>query len=254
MLKDQRLNEIEKYINIHKYAPLADLVETFKVSEATMRRDLKKIENEERITITRGGASSVNRGTQYELPYMGKRKINYTEKGRIAKAACKYITAGATIFIDAGTTSIQMIEYLPAIQGLNVTTNDLMIASSMVAYPDISLNMIGGSIRKGYYNSYGYLATENLRGYHFDKAFLCLDAIGLEYGCMLANTEEVDIKQTLVKASKEIIVICDHTKFETISFISFCPLSDIDLIITGEELNKDTYRRFLDNGINIELV
>jgi DeoR family fructose operon transcriptional repressor len=254
MFKKQRLDDIEKYVKINQYVSLNDLVRNFNVSESTMRRDLKVIEQEGHVIVTRGGAVAANQSTQYELPYLEKRKTNYSEKDRIARAACELIQQGDTLYIDAGTTAIQMTEHLSTEKNIHVSTNDLIIAISLALNPAISLTLIGGSIRKGYYTAYGYLAVESLNRYHFDKVFLCLDAISLKYGCMVTNAEDVDIKQSIVKAGEKIIVICDHTKFEGPAFISICSLGEIDQIITGTELDQDIYCQFVEQGIDITLV
>lgn len=254
MLKDERLEKIEDYVNTNRYASMHDLTERFSISRATIRRDLEALEKKGRIILTRGGASSVNKGTSYELPYFEKRGANHDEKVRIARAACRRIQPGETVMIDSGTTSFEMAEFMGEQRDVYVATNDLMTAVALTKHPGLSLIFIGGSIRKNFYTADGYYAAANVRNFYFDRSFLCVDAITIGRGCMITNSDEVEVKRSIIECSKEVTVVCDHSKFEATSFISICSLEQIHSIITGRELDKKIYESFLEKGKNIELV
>jgi DeoR/GlpR family transcriptional regulator of sugar metabolism len=254
MLRDERLDKIEEYVNMNRYVPLTELMTRFGISRATCRRDLEALAENRRVTVTRGGASAVSRGTIYELPYQEKRKLNYEEKSRIAKAACAHIKAGETIMIDSGTTGALMAEYFPDLPDIYAATNDLMTAIALLSCPHINLIFIGGSIRKGFYTACGYFAAEEISNYHFDKVFLCMDAINAAYGCMITNAEEVEVKHSIMNAGREVIALCDHTKFNSSAFISICPTDRLDRVITGQELPEDIRAQFADRGVEMQLV
>lgn len=253
MLREERLERIEEYVNLNRYVSLDDLKERFGISRSTIRRDLDYLIESNRIAATRGGASTVNRGTKFEPSYLEKVKLNFDEKRRIAKAAVDHISPGDTIFLDSGTTATQMTEFISGISEVYVATNDLMTATALISCPNVALTVIGGDIRKGFYTTYGHFAASVLENYHFDKAFLCVDAFSIQHGAMITNTDEVDVKRAIVKASSEVIVLCDHTKFGRNAFVSVCPPSLIDHVITGTELSADQHRSILDNDISIEL-
>lgn len=254
MLKDERLERIEDYINTNRYASLAELTEMLSISKATIRRDLEQLEKQSRICLTRGGAASINKGTLYELPYVEKRNANREEKLRIAKAACQRIRSGETIMIDSGTTGYEMTEFIDDAKGVYVATNDLMTGMALTKRPNVELFIIGGAVRKGFYTANGYFAAANVGTYNFDHAFLCVDAINLGHGCMITNADEVDVKRSIIKSAKEVIVICDHTKFEATAFISICAIDQIHCVITGRELDKEIRDRFIERGCNLQLV
>ncbi len=254
MLKDERLEKIEEYINSNRYASLNELTEMLSISKATIRRDLELLEKENRVVVTRGGATSVSKGTRYELSYQEKRNANREEKIRIARAACSRIQPGETIMLDSGTTSFEMTAFLGDIHGVYAATNDLMIAMALTPLPHLELFIIGGGIRPGYYTASGFFAASNVANYNFDRAFLCVDALNLEHGCMITNADEVDVKKAIIKSSREVVVVCDHTKFQATAFVSVCPLDGIHGIITGRELDPAIRDRILDRGIHLEQV
>ena len=254
MLKDERLERIEEFINLNRYASMSELTEMFSISKATIRRDLELLEKMNRVALTRGGAASINRGTMYELPYVEKRNANREEKTRIARAACGRIRSGETVMLDSGTTTYEMADFIDDAKGVCVATNDLMIAMALTKRPGVELFIIGGGVRKGFYTATGYFAAANVCNYNFDRAFVSVDAINLAHGCMITNAEEVDVKRSIIKSAREVIVVCDHTKFEATAFVGICPVEQINGIITGCELDEGIRDKFLERGCSLELV
>ena len=242
------------YISHKQYVSLGELTNAFGVSRATVHRDLDYLNRKKQITLTRGGARSLQKSSTYELPYFEKRQTNSEEKARIAQAACQYIQHEETIMIDSGTTGYELAVQMKGMRHVLAATNDLMTAVCLANHPDIELIVIGGNIRQGFYTASGYFATTTVENFHFDKVFLSVDSIGTDRGCMITNADEVDIKRGMLACSKEVIVICDHTKFKTTAFVGVCPIEQIDRIITGKELDKAIYKDFLDRGVEIELV
>ncbi|MDR1611418.1 MAG: DeoR/GlpR family DNA-binding transcription regulator [Planctomycetota bacterium] len=254
MLKDERLEKIEEYVNSNRYASLHELAGRFAISKATIRRDLEALERKKRVVLTRGGASSINKGSSYELPYFEKRQSRHEEKVRIARAACRRIRPGETVMIDSGTTGYEMADFMADIRGVYAATNDLMTALALTKHPDLDLIVIGGNVRKGFYTAHGYFAAADIGNYYFDRAFLCVDAINLKYGCMITNADEVDVKQGIINSAKEVTVICDHSKFAETAFVSVGTLDKVHGIITGRELDRKIYDAFTEKGCRIELV
>lgn len=254
MLKDERREKIEEYVNSNRYASMHDLTRHFSASKATIRRDLEALEKESRVVLTHGGASSVRLGSMYELPYHEKRNANREEKIRIAAAALKRIKTGETVLVDSGTTGFELAEMMGSLNGVYVATNDLMTALALTKHPGVEPIVIGGSVRRGFYTMDGYFAAQNVNNYNFDRSFLCVDAINLELGCMITNADELDVKHSIISSAREVTVICDHTKFETTAFVSICDVSKLHSIITGRELDKSIHAAFVERGLNIELV
>lgn len=254
MLRDERLEKIVAYIDQNRFATLAQLTESFGISRATIRRDLAILSDSRRVVLTRGGAASATRGTTFELPFHEKRQQNQDEKIRIGAAACAHVNAGETIMIDSGTTCNEMVPFLQNQTNVSVATNDLLIAVGLAACPNIQTMIVGGGIRRGFYTATGYYAETQIREFHFDKAFLSVDALDLRHGCMITNADEVAVKRAILAAAREVVVLCDHTKFDTTAFVSICKLERITRIITGREISPDHVRAFTDAGITLVIV
>lgn len=251
MLPEERLSEIKNLVDRKKSCSINEISETFDISRATVRRDLKMLMDRDMIRLTRGGAMSLVSGTTYDPPYAMKKSINHEEKKRISQYAAELVKDGETLVLDSGSTMVELACALRENKKVTVATNDLIVAYELANTKDIDLTLIGGGIRKNFYSSYGYFAQKVLEQINSDKAFLGIDAVDFEKGCMVTNTEELVIKKLMLASAKERLVLCDHSKFSNVAFLKLCDLQSIDKIITGHELDEDVYRRITDEGINI---
>jgi DeoR family fructose operon transcriptional repressor len=254
MLQAERLEKIKEEIDKKRFCTIKEIADELQISAATVRRDLKLLSDQKQLELTRGGAMIRLSGIAHEAPYIIKRRINAEEKVRIGQRAAQLVNEGETIIIDSGSTAVEMGSALVNYKNITVATNDILVASKLAASKEIDLTVIGGGVRKEYYTMLGFLAQMALQHINADKIFLGVDAIDLKKGCMVTNMEEVMIKKQMMASARTAIVICDHSKFENVAFLNLCSLQEVDLIITGRELNKELYEQFKEAGINIELV
>ena len=175
------------------------------------------------------------------------------EKGRIAKEACRFITPGSTVLIDSGTTTLSMVPYLKEIPDLNLVTNDVCMAAELSNVSSSHVTVLGGSLRHGYYSVIGYYAENMVSGMRVDMCIIGIDAVSLRNGLIISNLNEVGLKRSLIEASNKVIVVCDHTKFTTESFVSVCGLDKVDVFITGDEIDPDVLRALEKMGKNVRL-
>ena len=255
MFQEERLSKIEEMVKQKNFCSISELCTIFNISRATARRDLKILEGRNLLSLTHGGAKAFAGGTTQEPPYLVKKNINHEEKIRIAQMACSLIKTGETIIIDSGTTAFEMANIIQTMKNnITIATNDIQVACRLANTQSVDLTVLGGSIRKNYYSTHGFLAQFALEHIYADKAFIGVDAVELKKGFMVTNMEEIIIKKLIMKASKEKIVVCDHSKFESVAFVHLCSINEVNMIITGKELDKEIYSHFIDAGINIVLV
>lgn len=251
MLPLERLERIKEHLARNDFASIHSLSEMLGVSAATVRRSLKQLEHERVVNLTRGGAVFAKSSGLTEHPYMLKRHMNVDEKRRIAREAMNYVKKEQSIFLDSSSTVFEMTRFLSAVPEILIVTNDVLIAAELTNAEAGTVTVIGGTLRKGYYTLTGDFAETAINdvGLHF--TFLGIDAISLEGGLMITNSEEVRIKRKVIGASSEVIVLCDHTKFEQQSFLRICDLNKVDRIITGKELDDETYQKYIERDIEV---
>ena len=249
MMMAERLDFIRKYLARHKYGNINEMAEIMGLSPATIRRSFKQLEEEGTVVGIRGGVMMVSSGSVHEQPYAVKKQKNQAEKARIAQEACKYICANDCVFLDSSSTVYEMAEGLQKINALTIATNDVLIASSLSGLERSRVITVGGVLRKGYYTLTGFLAEENIQQLHVDTFFAGIDAITEDGNFMITNPEEVEIKRYLMKNSQRCVVLCDHEKFGCSALLHLWDYSQVDKVITGKELDDETYQKYIDLGM-----
>lgn len=254
MLKEERHQKIIDWVNQKNAVTVEELCEKFGISQSTVSRDLQLLNQAGKLIKTHGGAVTNSNGLAVE-PSVTYRKTQYTdEKQRIAKKAVQYINPGETIILDSGTTTFWMVELLRDIKSLNLWTNDLYIALELIHYENVEITVLGGNLRKKYFNTAGVLTNRLLGNIHVDRLFVGVDAINLEGGLMVYSPEEAELKRLMIKAAKETIVVCDHSKFEKMALMTICPIDQVQKVITGKEVNENDINMIRKLNIDVELV
>lgn len=254
MLRMERLERIVQLTEENEVVTIKDLIKEIGTSPATTRRDIDLLASEGRLIKTRGGAASAKRYASVEPPYKVKSVLNIEEKMRIASRAVEIIEDGDHISIDSGSTCLEFAKKLNSTMNLQVVTNDLLVALEITRNINTNLIMAGGLMRKGYYASYGHFCTDILKVIQVQKAFIATDAVDCQRGLMSYIPDDIEIKKMMIDMGAEVILLCDHSKFETPAYINICPLSKINMIITGKELNKAALHCLREQKINVELV
>jgi DeoR family transcriptional regulator of aga operon len=240
MIGEERRALILKKLSENRYVQVSDLAEEFEVTTVTIRRDLDEIEAEGLCIRKRGGAIRVNPGVTMEMPYDIKRLEMVAEKERIARTALDLIDDGDTFILDAGSTTYALALLLNTKIQITVVTNDLKIAVKLAENPKINLICTGGVARTSVFSLQGAVAESFIRNIKVDKTFMGADAIHADGTISNVNIEEVSIKQAMIKAADQTILLADSSKFMNSGFFKVCDLSDIDLIITDDGILEKT--------------
>lgn len=244
-MRASRLNKIVEFVNDRELVSFNDLCDEFKVSSATMRRDVYGLIEEGLIDKVHGGVRSILTKHQFEPPVSKRQEMNVEEKKRIATHALSLIHNGDIIILDSSTTITELAKLLAhTTLEIVVITNDTNIASILAYAPTIEIILIGGVIRKGFFTALGTYSEEMWKKFHANKLFLGVDAVSHNHGIMGYHTEEIVSKQLMIDISDECIVLCDHTKFSNIALFSICPISAINKIITSTELNDSMLQMY----------
>ena len=215
---------------------VSDLVERFNISESTIRRDLVFLENLNYLKRVHGGAVNV-KNKFVESSYNEKAAQNSHEKDAIAKYAAALVEDGDSIYIDSGTTTFEMIKYLAG-KKIMVVTNGLSNVESLIEY-DIPCFVLGGKVKRNTKAVVGYEAITTLNRYRFDKCFMGANGVHSMHGFTTPDPEEAMIKENAIKASNDIFVLADGSKFGEVSFTRFAELNDAKIITNLEDdLNR----------------
>lgn len=238
-MRSQRIAEIEQYIYSHKSVTLNELCEVFQVSKNTIRRDIDILIENPDIIKTYGGVT-INTQTKKLLVSFSERNItNQNTKRLIAQKAAALIEDGDSIFIDSGTTTLCMMEYLKDKTITLLTTNIEVIAQAL-PYENITVISLPGILNRKTLSITGNNAAKFLSAYNIKKAFLAATGITLENGATNSSPEETCIKEMAVKKSLESYLLVDSSKFGVVSLLTYGNIADFSGIIT-EQLPDDDF-------------
>lgn len=252
MLAQERRQRIFKDIEASGVASVRDLAQRFDVSLITIMRDLQELEQEGLIRRVHGGAISV-RGASYEPPFSARESQFSAEKQRIAQKAVELISDGDSLLLDVGTTTLELARALKGKRNLTVLVTNLRAALELAGQPAIQVIVIGGKLRFSELSMTGHMAEQTLRTFQVDKAFIGVGGITLQHGLTEFNFDEAGTKRIMCERARQKIVLADHTKFGKVMLTQVAPLSAIDMIITGSELDESMRRELEEAGISLIL-
>lgn len=225
--RHQLILQLIKEKSIVKIQELVDLTNT---SESTIRRDLTQLEEEKYLKRIHGGATRL-KGKLQELSMNEKSTKNLHQKKLVAQYAASIVEEGDCIYLDAGSTLLEMIPYLPS-NNIVVVTNGLMHVNPLLE-KGIPTYIIGGYTKGKTKAIIGRGAINSLESYRFDKCFIGVNGIHHEFGYTTPDQEEAMVKRLAMSLSREAIVVCDESKFSEISFAKIADLNEA-MIITNE--------------------
>jgi DeoR family transcriptional regulator, fructose operon transcriptional repressor len=230
MLTPERHRIILELLEERTVVKLNEFVEATDSSESTIRRDLSQLEEAKKLKRVHGGASLLRKKGE-ELSISEKSTKNLTEKDSIAKHAAGIIQDGDCIFLDAGTTTYQMIQYISA-KDVKIVTNGLTHIEALLE-KDIETYLTGGYIKQKTRALIGRGAIEGLSSYQFDKTFIGVNGIHPTYGFTTPDPEEAAIKNLAIHLGQEVYVLADSSKFHDVTFAKVAKLEEA-IVITNE--------------------
>ncbi len=249
----ERRDKILRSITQRGRITVDELIDGFKVSEVTIRRDLEFLERQVLIQRAHGGAISKSR-LIFEPDYSEQKERFLEEKKRIGREASKLVEDEEVIFLEASTTVLQLAKHLKDRRNVAVVTNSLDIARELEGNEGIELILTGGVLKRRTRALIGPLAETSFKQVRLDKVFMGLSALDISYGITVATLEEAQTRKEIHQAANKIIILSDHSKFGKQNFAYIAPVNSIDILITDKGIPEETRREMEKMGIEIRIV
>lgn len=253
MYGEERKTKIVEYVTRHSRASVQELSHAFEVSEATVRRDLKELEEAKLLRRAHGGAISLQ-SVAFEPTFVDKEDKFHKEKQAIAKKAAEFIEEGDTILLDSGTTTYQLAKELKAFTRLTVVTNSLIIAQELQENTGIEVILIGGSLRRETLAMVGPMAEQSLAMVRVDKAFVATNALDVKEGLTTPNLTEAATKRKMIQSAKTVILLTDHSKLGKVVFAKVAEIAEIDKCIMDDAAAGNVSDQLENLGVDVYLV
>lgn len=251
---DERKQAILDRLTEEKRVYVSDLSQEFDVSEVTIRKDLKELEERGELRRVHGGATVVAPGkVAVESTLDELIQIHMAEKRAIARAAYERICDGDALLLDASTTTRELACLLGEGTHKNITviTTALQIAQKLAPCEHIQVIQIGGIIRRSLLTAMGPMATEALRGIHADKAFIGVNGIDPLAGLTTQNMLECEVKRHMIESATQSFVLADSSKMCCIALGVICPVNRVDYVVTDAAAPPSVVKRLEDCGVEV---
>lgn len=251
MLPIQRREKILGLLKEDGAAKVINLAGLFKVTEATIRQDLEKLEKEGLISRDHGGAYLRNIEDQVRNFSLTHQHENVDKKERIALKCVELIENGDTIILDSGSTTTEIARKIKGLKNLTVITNALNIALMLGAEPGIEVIMTGGEFKPPTLSLTGQKAADFFKGINVQKLFLATAGVSLKAGLTYPSISDIVVKKAMVDAAEVTYLVADSTKIGKTSFASLGAMSLIDFLVTDAEIEEGHKNVFRDQEIEI---
>ncbi|CRZ34903.1 DeoR family transcriptional regulator [Herbinix hemicellulosilytica] len=249
-MRTKRIGNIEKYIYINKTVTLDQLCEEFKVSKNTIRRDIDELASKGLVKKIYGGVTIPD--TQSMKPFEERSISNLGLKQYIAKKAASLVNDGEIIFIDSGTTTFPMVEFIQK-KNITILTNNIEVIIKCIPHNNINVISLSGILDRKALSFTGSTAVDVLQQYNISKAFLAATGISSKNGATNSSPAETAIKKTAIERSVKKYLLVDHTKFEVSSLVTYAQFDKLDAIITDQYPDKELEHAILSAGCEIIL-
>lgn len=247
----ERQAQIAQIVEEKGRLTVAEICDTFNVSEATARRDLAALAAQNLILRVHGGAMKRQVVATRETPIFQRQNENAEAKQRIGKAAAQLIDDGETLLVIGGTTGLAVARELTQHQQLTVVTDSLLIAAELLNQGQHKIIILGGTIDPDERAVRGTLSRIILGQLQVDRAIIGTKAISPQWGLSVETPEEAELWRSYIAIAHHVIVVTDSSKFRQSALVNVAPVESIHTLITDDALDDDIREQLQDKGVYV---
>jgi DeoR/GlpR family transcriptional regulator of sugar metabolism len=248
MLKEERHRIILGEVELHNRILLTDIAEMLDVSVDTIRRDVKELDAEEKLRKVHGGAVSLG---FVSSTVAGGPMYAEAEKRIIASKALRLIREGSVIFIDGGTTCLELARQIPENRTLTCFTLSLPVALQLLQKPKVKVILIGGEVSNTTQLCMGSSTIHALSDIRVDYGFIGTGYVDALHGLTEFDWDVVQLKKAVVQASRKTVLLCISEKLNSQHRYRTCDISAINTIITELPSEHNMLNPFREHDIHL---
>ena len=217
------------------------------LSEDTIRRDLRELASEGKLQRVHGGALPASPAVGALL---ARTLIVPSEKEAIGRCAAAMILPGQLVFIDGGTTALQLAKHLDRQLKATIVTHSPQVATALSDHA-VDVHVIGGRLFKHSMVSVGATALLALKDFRPDVFFMGVTGIHPEAGLTTGDAEEAVMKRAIAEASGELVVMASSEKLLAASSFVILDANRANTVLVPDDTKEATVRQFRSMGIEI---
>ena len=232
MLTEQRYQVILELLEKQKSITVTEVKELLEASESTVRRDITALHKAGKLTKVFGGAIALKQQSKVsaaEPTVAQKIEVNKGEKHKIAAYGAGMITDDDFVYVDAGTTTGYMLDYISSDTKAAFVTNAVAHAQRLAAM-GVKVCLVGGELKGSTEAVIGSMAMKMIDAFHFTKGFFGTNGVTEEEGYTTPDANEAMVKQAAMKHCRECYVLADSAKFGEVSSVTFAAFEDAQVL------------------------
>jgi DeoR/GlpR family transcriptional regulator of sugar metabolism len=251
---DLRQRELAQWLATRRTVSTIEAARRFGVNPMTIRRDLRALEESGLALRCYGGAMAAQRIT-FEFAFDERRRHHLAEKERIGRAAAGRVQAGQTVFLDTGTTTLQVAHALAAGSvECRVITSSLAIASALWGRQHIDLILLGGNVRRGSPDLIGPGTEIMLERLSADLAILGTEGLDGHRGGFADDVDTARVGELMAANAAAVVVVADGSKVGRAGQARHLRIEDIDELISGRSADETVLKQLRRQGVRVTLV
>lgn len=228
-----------------------ELADAYAVTTETVRRDLSALEQAGVIRRVHGGAVLADALPALEVAVSDRDHAHAEEKERIALAALDQLPTGATILIDAGTTTSRLAAHLPRDRRLTVFTNSVPAAARLAGVPGVQLHLLPGRVRDTTQAAVGEETVAAIGRLRVDVVLLGTNGISVGHGLSTPDPSEAAVKRAMVAAGHRVVLLADSSKVGREHTVRFADLTEIDALVIDDAIAEQDVKLIEDHGVEV---
>jgi DeoR/GlpR family transcriptional regulator of sugar metabolism len=242
-----RRKQIMSQLLDRKQVTVKELAAEMEVSDATVRRDLKALADEQGLRLVHGGAALPR---ERDFSYQARLMRAVEEKKIIGSLANKLIRDGDHVFLDSGTTCSELVPYVKRMHEITILTNSARLALELNA-TGVQLFLIGGEYRPDRMDSIGPMAVNTLNQVRGYTAFIGADGLSTDFGPSASDLASAHLHRQVVANAFTTVLLVDHSKFGSASLFQIVEWSQISTVVTDREPDDQWKQFFGDRNIMV---
>ncbi len=248
MLTAERRQFILDLLQREKKVLSSDLSAVLKVSEDTIRRDLRELAELGLLQRVHGGALLTSPAT---ASYADRQKQAPKEKEAIARTAAKLVRPGQVVILDGGTTTLQVARHLPFDLHATIVTNSPPIAIALADHPHIEVVMLGGQLYKKALVNVGAATVEALRMIRADLCLLGVCSLHPDVGISVTNLNEAHVKRAMIARAAEVVGLVTAAKLDTAASYVVESIQALTYLVTAPTVTNEMLIAYKNLGLTV---
>jgi len=245
MLKEERQQAIIELLRRDGKVLAADLITRLNVSEDTIRRDLNELAEAGILQRVHGGALP----RSPSLPYEQRVRETDAAKRAIAETAARLIHEGQVVFMDSGSTVLEVVAYLPTSLRATIVTNSLPVAAALIHHTEIEVQVLGGRLKKDAQAMVGVPVVEALRHLRADLCLLGVCSLHPDIGISMLDAEEAYVKRAMIEQAAEVVAVAGAAKLGTAAPYVIGPITALTYLVTDASIEQRVLVPYQERGV-----